>query len=287
MKSYCGLALLVVGIFGAAIGLPAKEPAAKASVDEIIAGHLASIGTPEARAAVNTRLARGKVQMKIVQGGVGTLDGGAFLLGEGKKFRVAMPFTYADYWGEQLLFDGSKMTIGFSQPAARSTLGQFLIRAEEIFKEGLVGGVLSPSWALLDLPGRQPKLSYSGLKGVDGRDAHQIVYHMKKGQGEEVITLYFDPETFRHIKTSYEVTISSGMVAKANDSAKQVEGHFMLEEIFSDFAKFDGLTLPQRWTIRTNIEANRSMVREWNVALEGIIHNQPIDPKTWVLDQPK
>ncbi len=50
---------------------------------------------------------RGKVQRKLVQGGMGILDGKAFLLGEGNKFRAAMPFTYADYWGEQLLFDGS------------------------------------------------------------------------------------------------------------------------------------------------------------------------------------
>jgi len=77
------------------------------SLDEVIAAHLASLGTPEARAAVTTRLARGKVQRKLVQGGMGILDGKAFLLGEGNKFRAAMPFTYADYWGEQVLFDGN------------------------------------------------------------------------------------------------------------------------------------------------------------------------------------
>src|SRR5436305_8135774 len=128
------------------ISRAAKPLADKISVDELITKHLEAIGSPEARAAVQTRLARGKTQMHLVQGGVGELNGGAFLLGEGKKLRVAMPFTNNEYWGEQLLYDGSKMSIGFSQPAVRSTLGQFMIRAEAIFKEGLVGGVLSPSW---------------------------------------------------------------------------------------------------------------------------------------------
>src|SRR5580693_1383338 len=93
----------VVLILGVAIGVSAWPPAEKMSLNDVIAAHLASIGTPEARAAVTSRLAKGVVQRKLVQGGLGTLDGKAFLLSEGNKFRAAMPFTYADYWGEQLL----------------------------------------------------------------------------------------------------------------------------------------------------------------------------------------
>ena len=289
------IALLVL-VLGAGIGLAAWSPAnreadfawmapapEKMSLNEVIAAHLASIGTPEARGAVTARLAHGKVQRKLVLGGMGTLDGKAFLLSEGSKFRAAMPFTYADYWGEQLLFDGAKVTIGFSQPSVRSMLGNFLEQSHEFLKEGLFGGVLNTSWALLDRESRQAKLDYNGLKKVDGSEMHQITYHMKKGQGEVVITLFFEPETLRHVKTAYDLTIPAPMVKRANDSSRQVDTHAKLEEIYSDFAPFDGLTLPTHWTIRTSLSGDRSIAYEWAVVFDSIAHNQPIDPKTWVL----
>ncbi len=273
MKKTSALVLLAFPLWAAA--------ADKVTVEEIVAGHLASIGTPEARAAVKTRLASGKAQMKFVEGGQGLLDGKAFLLGEGAKFRVAMPFnTNPHYWGEQILFDGSKATLGFSQPGERSPLGMLLNRFDAVLKEGLVGGALCPSWALLTLEARQPKLTYKGLK--DG--LYQVSYQMKKGQEEEVITLYFEPQTFRHVKTSYAATVSSPMVAKKNDSSRQVEAHIEVDETFSDFAAVDGLTLPHRWMIRTNLAASRTQIREWSLAFEQILHNQAIDPKTWTLD---
>jgi hypothetical protein len=275
---------LVVLVLGVAVGLAAGPPApAKISLDEVLAAHLASIGTPEARAAVTSRLAKGTVQRKLVVGGMGTLDGKAFLLSEGNKFRAAMPFSYADYWGEQLLFDGAKTTIGLAQPTVRSMLGNFLEQRNVFLKEGLFGGVLNTSWALLDREGRQPKLDYNGLKKVDGSELHQITYHMKKGQGEEVITLFFEPETFRHVKTSYDLTIPAPMVKRANDSSRQVETHARLEEMYSDFAPFDGLKLPTHWTLRTNLSGDRSIIYEWTVVFDAIAHNQPIDPKSWVL----
>src|SRR5205085_7298916 len=126
MKFACGLVAILLGVGGAGTGA-AKDPA-KTSIEELIAGHLASLGTPEARAAVTARLALGKVNMHLVQGGVGALDGKAFLLGEGRKFRVSMPFNYADYWGEQILYDASKANVGFSQPGVRSGLGSFVTR---------------------------------------------------------------------------------------------------------------------------------------------------------------
>jgi hypothetical protein len=278
MKSTYAL-LLVLGV-GA--GLAQGQ---KLTANDVVAGHLASIGTPEARAAVKTRIAQGKVQMRIVIGGAGSSDGLAFLLSEGRKFRVAMPFEFANYWGEHFFSDGDKYAIGFSQPSVRSVLGGFFDRFNSILKEGLMGGVLSTAWPLLDREGREPKLDYKGLKKVDGKDLHTIVYRMKKGQEDEVLTLSFEPETFRHVKSVYDVTIEPQMAKRANQSSKQVEGRYMIEEMFSDFAPFDGLTLPTHWTIRSNVTGNASRIREWGVIFDKIVHNQPIDPKAWVIDQ--
>jgi hypothetical protein len=51
----------------------------------------------------------------------------------------------------------------------------------------------------------------------------------------------------------------------------------------SDLALLDGLKLPTHWTIRTNISGNNSLIYEWTVVFDSIAHNQPTDPKTWVL----
>jgi hypothetical protein len=262
---------------------PASMPA-KISVDEVVAGHLASLGTPEARAAVKTRFAQGKVQMKIIVGGQGNAEGRAYLFGEGRKFRAALPFDFADYWGEHFFSDGDKAVVGFSQPTIRSSLGSFLDRYNSILKEGLAGGVLSTAWPLLDREGRQPKLEYNGLKKVDGKEVHQITYHMKKGQGEEMVTLFFEADTFRHVKSVYDVTLQSRMTG-ISGSSKQQEGHYSVEEMFGDFAPVDGVTLPTHWTIRSTVNRDRTTVREWYAVFEKIVHNEPIDPKNFIIDQ--
>lgn len=270
-------------LLGSVVLLSAKDP--KIGAQEVVAGHLLSLGTPEARADVTSRIAEGKVQMRIIVGGVGTVDGRAYLFGEKTKFRAALPFDFNDYWGEHYSTDGDNVDVGFSQLNLRSPLGNFLSRYPALVKEGLVGGVLSTSWALLDAGTRQPKLDYGGVKKVDGKDAHLITYRMKKGQEGVTIQLYFDSATFHHVRTLYSVSLVSRLGPTIESSSSQQERRFSLEETFGDFQAFDGVNLPTRWLIRTTVNGDGASVREWHVMFSKITHNATIDPKNFVIFQ--
>jgi len=274
--------LLIALVLVLPLLLHAKD---KLKPEEVVAQHLKSIGTPEARAAAKTRSAAGKVHMRIMIGGQGQADGRAFIFSEGQHCRVAMPFDFADYWGEHFVFDPAKADVGFAQPSVRSGFGTFIRNYDQVLREGLVTGTLSTAWPLLDLAARQSKLDYDGIKKVEGKEMHQVTYRAKKGQGDMRILLFFEPETFRHVRTTYSMVVSAGLGASPEESSRQTEQRYELEEIFGGFKEVDGLTLPTQWTLRfTSGTATRPM-REWVVAFDQIQQNQPIDPKVWVIDQ--
>jgi hypothetical protein len=78
-----------------------------------------------------------------------------------------------------------------------SSFGEFVHSQDQIVREGLLGGSLSTAWALLNLDHNQPKLTYEGLKKVDGRQFHDLRYRCKRNDDMNIY-LYFDPETYRH-----------------------------------------------------------------------------------------
>ena len=180
--------------------------AADMTAEDVIAKHLASIGTPEARAA-KTRVTEGAVTYKILVGGSGEAAGKSFFVSEGVKRQFLMKINDRNYRGEQWIYDGDKDSVSFSlTQLKRSQFGEFLYTQPVPLREGLLGGLLTTAWPLLDPAQHEAKLSYQGLKKVDGRELHDLVYKPKKGADYE-IHLYFDPETFHHVMTLYTITI--------------------------------------------------------------------------------
>jgi hypothetical protein len=159
--------------------------------------------------------------MRILTGGHGQAAGKAFVFSEGLKCRVAMPFDSADYWGEHFVFEPGKTDVGFAQAGARSGLGNFLRNYDLPLREGLVSGALSTAWPLLDLAGRQGKLDYDGVKKVEGKEVHQLSHKAKSGQGDMKILLFFEPDTFRHVRTLYSLTLSAGLGPSITVSSQQ------------------------------------------------------------------
>ncbi|MGA2263499.1 MAG: hypothetical protein ABSH28_18945 [Acidobacteriota bacterium] len=170
-----------------------------------MAKHLGSIGTAEARASIKSRLASGTAEVVLRVGGQGTIFGKGQLLSEGRKLRLAFTFGSSDYPGEQIVFNGERVDAGQVRPGRRSSLSTFLYSYDVIAREGLLGGVLSTAWPLLDLDARQAKLDYSGLRKIEGRQLHEVKYKAKKNPGDLQVALYFDPETFRHVRTQYHM----------------------------------------------------------------------------------
>lgn len=132
-------------------------------------------------------------------------------------------------------------------------------------------------WALLDVAGRQPKLSYEGTKKIEGKQLHELEYRARK-DGDIRVTLYFDPETFRHVYSSYRAVRPAFM----SDMPSQTPIRntiYTLSEQFGDFRTVDNLTLPHSWKMSLLIEAHaQSMKTDWSVTAGTLTHNQPIDP---------
>ena len=68
---------------------------------------------------------------------------------------------------------------------------------------------MNTGWPLLDLKGRRPKLKYKGLKKFREKKLHQLEYKPQGGVGYR-IALFFEPETYRHVASSYQLTAVSG-----------------------------------------------------------------------------
>jgi hypothetical protein len=277
-----GLASTVLTLYLCASALPAGEQ--KLKVEEIVAKHLASIGSAEARAVIKNRLASGAAGVVLRVGGQGTLVGKGQLLSEGRRLRMAYTFDSADYPGEQIVFNGEKVDVGQVATGQRSSLSNFLFSYDVIAREGFLGGILSTAWPLLDLDARQAKLDYSGLKKIDGKQLHEVKYRAKKGPADLQVSLYFDPVTFRHVRTQYRLVRPAGMASDPTLSSAQQDTVYTLLEVFDNFKEVEGLTLPMATKLDLTIEAqNATIMTLWNFTVTAIVHNQQVDPKSFAI----
>jgi hypothetical protein len=274
-------------------------------VDDLIKQHLNSIGTDQARGAVKSRAAQGTVQFKVLNG-AGAEDGKQVFVSEGDKLVSLLKLPNPSYHGERFVSDGKKTVIAELRPGVYSNLGQFVLVHNEILTEGLWGGTLSTGWALAHLDERHARLKYQGLKKMGGRELHRVDYAPKHSDLQ--IELYFEPGTFRHVMTVYSLTISPQIGRSDQETARQQETHYRLEESFADFKNIDNLTLPGRWTIQftsdvperqtsfrsrervmtegqsqgsARLEAAIASVSQFEVTETSISHNVQLDPKNF------
>ncbi len=298
------------------LGLSSAVPSQAADMkpEDILAKHLDSVGTAPARAAAKSRVVEGTVAYRILVGGAGNLEGKSVLVSQDQKLHFMMKLNNNLYRGEQFVFDGNKDEISFSTAnQTRSQFGEFVRVQDVVLREGLLGGALSTAWPLYDLNGRKAKLSYEGMKKIDGKDLYQLRYRPKKSTDADIL-LYFDPETFHHVETVYSVRIraqlgqvdpqaanavptpipgdvgplgpaTGGVVGETNETAtaRQQETRYRLEEHFSDFKTADGLTLPTQYTIHFSQELGngRTTVSEWVITATQTTTGNGVDPRNF------
>jgi hypothetical protein len=259
-----------------------SSPSDKLKLDDLIARHLISIGSEKARASVKTRIISGSPQVVFHTAPVGQASGRAVLASQGNKTLLGMSFPSPVYPREQLGFDGNTFMAAFVVPGTRSALGSFLMTHTLIFKQGLMGGTLSSAWPLLDLSNRKPDLEYAGTKTIENRVLHEVKYSPRGGSDLE-IKIFFDRETFEHVRTEYERLIAGGIGSRSYPIAGSGrETRFKLVEEFSDFKKEGELNLPHTYKIKliTDTDAG-SFVTDWTIRLTQFDFNQPIDPTSF------
>ena len=248
---------------------------------EFVKQHLNSIGTEQARGAAKNCVVQGSVTFQILNRAAQTWEGPATLVSEGNKLSSLFKFPPTVYRTEWFTSDGTRASVAFVRPGHWTEFGNFVKVHDEILTEGLWGGTLSTAWALAHVEERDAKLQDRGTKKIDGVELRRIDYLPKKNSDLEV-QLYFEPNTFRHVMTVYLLTISARSAPTVNQARNESETHYRLEERFSDFASFDNLTLPTRWTVRfTYGGVSNGTIDRYDVAAKKISHNMSLDAKNF------
>lgn len=265
--------------------LPARADD-KLTPEELVAKHLESIGSAEARAKVNGTRIKGSCSVAVRLCGEGQVDGEVMMASTDAANLINMNFEAAAYAQEALRYDGKKFATSQLKPGSRTCLAQFFLENEVLFKEGLVGGVLSEAWPLLNVAERNPKLEYSGLKKVGAKQLHALKYNPRKGSDVK-ITLYFDAASFRHVRTDYSRTIypseqrriaggGPGLPPAQNQQASptRIEAY----EEFADFKEESGLNLPHTYKFHLAIQSEvRPAVVDWVFNLKDYSFTSPLD----------
>jgi hypothetical protein len=287
------LAIFFILILSNAV-VAAPIPPDKMKPEEVVAKHLAAIGPADALAAAKSRVLIGNsvARFKLTNTPV-ELNGPAELASEGEKVLLAMAFNSNNYPFEKAGYDGQKLTVALLTNGRRSPLSDFLISQDAIFKQGLIGGVLSSAWPLLNLNSKNAKLSYAGTDKIDGRLVHELKYS-PRGAGNLKISLFFDAETFQHLRTEYKYEVEAGMTAKATSSVQSTAAdqtsmsRYKLVEDFSDFKTEGKLMLPHTYKIHLTTDTqSRTQFLEWAITFSQFVFDQPIDAGSFNVAQSK
>lgn len=259
----------------------APFPWQKMKAEDVVAKHLAAIGPADALASIKSLIAIGSSKAITRTNAVKELVGVAQLASEGDKVLLAILFNSTAYPHEKAAYNGQSQSVAILPDGKRSILGTFLVAHDTPFKQGLIGGVLSTAWPLLNTGAEMPKLSYSGTDKINNRQVHKLKYDSRKSGGLQV-SLFFDAETFHHVRTEYQYAISAPMGRTPEESVSQLESRYKLLEEFSDFKTEGKLTLPHTYKIRYTIEErNNTQMLEWILNFSQFAFDDQIDAKAF------
>ena len=203
---------------------------------------------------------------------------------EGPRTFVGINTESAQYPGERFIFDGKSASVALSSLNKRSFLGNFVQDNAVMQKSGLIGGELSTGWLMANYSPDKGKLSYEGNGKVNGKSSH-VLQFTPKGGSDISIKLFFDAETYRHLRTEYRRMVSApqgvmqqnGIGRSDINSGRQSETRIDLTEEFADFKTENGLTLPRGYKLIYSYSGNQGTVSaEWNFVLTEFVTNQKI-----------
>jgi hypothetical protein len=257
--------------------------AAELTPSELVARHLNSLGSPEARSFAKSRVVQAPATYRILVGGHGAIDGKFVFASRGPESNFLFKINASAYRGEQFICDGNKISVaGTYNDKTRSEFGDFVLPQSVLLRDSLLGGVWSTNWPLLDVEGHKAHLHFEGSKKIDGRTLLALRYLPGKSTDLDIM-MYFDPETYQHVMTIYRMEPSTSIVGGETAQAGKSSRRYQLEESFSDFHTADGLTLPTHYDLRYTLEGESGFTKtvEWEVTSASISNNMPIDDRSF------
>lgn len=273
------------------------------TAEDVLQRHLDSIGTAAVRDAMKSRVVEATASYRVLQGGSGQFDGKAVVASAGRQLHMLLKISAPQFEGERFISNGQKIGVEGTYPGKdRSEFGNFLYSEDAPLREGLLGGVLTTAWPLLDWRAHQGQLHYEGPKNVGGTNLLVMAYRPGGRNGLE-ITLYFDPSSYRHVRSVYSeeepVGISTSRqsdIARASSTIPTKRGmivdrpnawlspsRWKIEEQFSNFKTVDGLTLPAHYDLRfEELRPNGSkMIVQYDVNTTRVMNNIPVDARNF------
>lgn len=264
----CVLGIQITGVF-------AKDP----TPEQLIAEHLKSIGTPAVVSQMKSSSFVGTAEVNFILGMIGQMKGPSMLMSEGSKIGIMIKFEDINYPGEYFAYDGKSVSVGNIKPGLKSPIADFLFRYNKIMKNGMLGGIFSRAWPLFDIKGNKPRNMKVRTTKVEGVTLYELEYRPRDDHGDMKIRMYFNPETYRHVRTEYKVSTKDDVTTGNTPVIFEVRGesYYTLTEKFDDFRQVGDLTFPYSYTLDYMIDGiNQSgFIANWKINVQEIGFNTP------------
>ena len=251
-----------------------------ASIDNVVERHVASIGTMDKLTNLKNRFLLGDAGFTI-QGSASQISGKVGILSDKNRVVWAFQFRSNDYPQDKFGFDGKKAVVNRTAPQGRSFLTQFLYDNRRLLEDGIFGGALSGNWAMT-VPSMKDRLKVLGSRKVG--DVETVIVEYSPRGSDFTTKLFFDRETFRHIRSEHTVLQAAVQGPSVDSSAGQSGSIIKLVEEFSNFKKMGDLTLPTAYRISysrsgaANISTHAGTSREtlWTINITDYSADQDL-----------
>jgi len=242
-------------------------------LEEVISKHLSAIGNLEKRKALKNIMMIGtsefhsKLPERRSYGKVAIVSDNSNLLFVSSFAAEAYPF-------EKIGFFKGKMEVPFVTPGIRSPLGDFLWEHPLVLKNGLFSGSMTRQWAFLGDDAKNLKMDLGGIKKIDGQKAYQINFFSGGTSGDLKVKLFFDVETFQHIRSEYREEFS-GKQPKFGVLGTTSGYEIELIETFSDFKTYEEFSLPSKHKVQYLVSGTTGTYEyDWTFKISEVKFNQ-------------
>ena len=261
------------------------------SAEQLIAEHLKSIGDPAALSQIKPIVSTGNAAVTFLLGMTGYQNqrGTFTLVSQGPQMGIIMRFPdINNYPGEHFAYDGKDVTVANFALGRKSPIAEFIHRYNKIMKNGMLGGVLSNTWPLLDVKSNKPRTMKVSKTKMGDVELYALEYRPRDDHGDMKIRMYFDMKTYRHVCTEYTVRTQNDVSMGLNPPVgtdmgiglMASETVYTLVENFYDFKEVGALTLPHGYTL------DYSISHHGGTAMGGFAANWTMEALQWGFDAP-
>lgn len=264
----------------------------KITSEELIGKHLNAIGAEPIRAGVKSLMIVGTGTQRFTSTADAPVDGRIVIASEAIKLYLGMNMNSTQYPGQQFKFDGKKFDVAITTTAGRDFFGNFIQDNASLLRSGVFGGVLSTGWLISNYSSEKGKLSVGGTSKINGRDSIEMEF-TPKGGSDLSIKLFFDAETYRHVRTEYRRITSApqGIMSRgmnnrtADNSGKQNETRLTVTEDFEEFKSKLGLMLPHSYKLTySKFGSQGTFESKWNFTFSDVIVNPKLSPDAFAVE---